>query len=432
MLWNGLILLCSPLLLLYKLWRFWASGKAYELEAGRWSGDTPTPERSEEWAKSPGKRIVFAGVSFGEAGMIDAVEQGLRADLPDAQIAYCLRDPATRRTYAAKEGGPMLVPWPYEFIVPIVRWLERYRPDCIVLTQSNRQRTLAVAAKLCGVKVAMFGANFRPREGAFYKLAGPYYRWLYGAFDCVLVLDADSERHAKKWVRADARVQVTGDVKFDKEVPGLGEAPREELERWLRSDLPLVAAGSTESDAEDRMVLDAFLKLREHGKARLLVAPRKVGRAADLAGMAAQSGLSISRRTDAREDADVLILDTLGELAYAYGFARAAYVGGAFDGQGHNVLEPLVWGVPVCYGMRRGHFAQMQIACEAKGISKRVATAEDLAEFWLAAIRDTVCAEETRRKTQEILIAERGTVERTAKALAALVGEREGGESVSR
>ena len=47
---------------------------------------------------------------------------------------------------------------------------------------------------------------------------------------------------------------------------------------------------------------------------------------------------------------EIIIVDKIGYLAEIYELADAAIIGGGFDGQIHNVLEPAAHGVPVLIG----------------------------------------------------------------------------------
>lgn len=61
------------------------------------------------------------------------------------------------------------------------------------------------------------------------------------------------------------------------------------------------------------------------------------------------------------DETPVLILDTFGQLAEAYGLAEIAVVGGGFDGQLHNVLEPAALPVATVFGDKTERAPEAQI-----------------------------------------------------------------------
>ena len=51
------------------------------------------------------------------------------------------------------------------------------------------------------------------------------------------------------------------------------------------------------------------------------------------------------------DDSSQLIVDTIGHLSMVYNMANLAYVGGGFQTSGvHNVLEPMIYNIPVISG----------------------------------------------------------------------------------
>ena len=50
------------------------------------------------------------------------------------------------------------------------------------------------------------------------------------------------------------------------------------------------------------------------------------------------------------ESYNVIIVDSIGNLASLYAYGDIAYVGGGFNASIHNVLEPAVFGMPVLFG----------------------------------------------------------------------------------
>ena len=100
---------------------------------------------------------------------------------------------------------------------------------------------------------------------------------------------------------------------------------------------------------------------------------------------------------------DVFLLDTLGELSQAYAFAQAAYVGGTLCGPGHNVIEPLEWGVPVAFGPGRGKPTSEQQSCIEAGVGFCVRDEQQLADLWLSAVQNQAWREQLKNDSQRIL-----------------------------
>jgi len=178
----------------------------------------------------------------------------------------------------------------------------------------------------------------------------------------------------KKRIRAlgadEDRIMVTGNFKFD-------ITPLDRIPEWsgsLRG--PVIVAGSTHEGEED-LVVSVFMRLRnEHSELNLIIAPRHPERFHKVEDMLRAQGLPYIKRSemspratdreqeggeDQRLSGTIIILDTIGELAPAYGMAEVAIIGGSFASHGgHNPLEPAFWGKPVVCGPHMENFPFIQ------------------------------------------------------------------------
>lgn len=424
--WWAFLLLVSPVLLLAKLRKYIVRPRPWEFDPARWRVDDLTPELADRLRSQSGPHIVFIGGGFGEMMMVDRIAGALRKTRPDVRITFCLRDPNTVAFLRDQRPEQNLAVWPFDALPPVARWLGRQKPDVVVFTERFRFVTILTAAARYGARVALMNGRCRYREGLAYTVSAPFYRWQFHAFSAMGMQREDYYEAAHKFARTDCDIRLTGDIKTDLKEPSLDQERLASLESWLPKDgVPLIAAGSTENVDEDVMVLEAFRLVRQRVACRLLLAPRRPWLVQGLIEYLDKAGYDFSRRSENSRPADIMLLDTLGELSTAYGHCQAAYVGGAFiQGHGgHNVMEPLFWGVPVAYGMQRGHFEQLQRLCEDHGVSTRIRNAPELAEFFLKFIQDPEERKRIGDEGQRVIEAGRGAVQRTVEMLNDLMSD---------
>ena len=126
---------------------------------------------------------------------------------------------------------------------------------------------------------------------------------------------------------------------------------------------------------EEAVVLRVFRRLKTTlPSAVLVLAPRHPERFAEVVRLAGQEGFRTVRRSelpiDAEPRADVVVLDTIGELATVYQLGTVVFVGGSLvPTGGHNILEPAVYGRPVVFGPHMHNFAE--IAAGVRGQRRR-------------------------------------------------------------
>jgi 3-deoxy-D-manno-octulosonic-acid transferase len=162
---------------------------------------------------------------------------------------------------------------------------------------------------------------------------------------------------------------VTGNLKFDFELPPDIAARGARLRARYARGRPLWVAGSTHGGGEEQAVLAAHQRVRAtHPQALLVLAPRHPPRFDEVAKSLADAGVSFVRRSQAAAGADdpgagecqVVLLDSLGELLDFYAAADVAFVGGSLvPVGGHNLLEPAALGVPILTGPNNFNSAEI-------------------------------------------------------------------------
>jgi 3-deoxy-D-manno-octulosonic-acid transferase len=138
------------------------------------------------------------------------------------------------------------------------------------------------------------------------------------------------------------------------------------------------------------------------------------------------AGLRCARRTTLEPgvvgDGQVVLLDTIGELAQVYPLASVVFVGGSLVPRGgHNLLEAAVAGKPVLVGPHMHNFQEMARQFLAEGALVEVRSAEDLAREATSLLLDAERRHKIGERARALVIENRGALERTVEALAGLV-----------
>jgi 3-deoxy-D-manno-octulosonic-acid transferase len=221
------------------------------------------------------------------------------------------------------------------------------------------------------------------------------------------------------------RVGITGNLKFDalELAPTSGRGAGRVL-RYFRmaGDRPVFIAASTVK-GEEAPVLAAFAALRrQQPTALLIMAPRKPERFNEAGVLAREEGLRVVRRTDLMVDAepraDVVILDTIGELAHLLEIATVVFVGGSLVAQGgHNILEPAVHGKPVVFGPHMDNFSEIAAGFVREQAAVQVPSADALAGVVVRLFGDPVERARLGAAARALIDANRGARHRTLDAI---------------
>jgi 3-deoxy-D-manno-octulosonic-acid transferase len=206
---------------------------------------------------------------------------------------------------------------------------------------------------------------------------------------------------------------------------------------FSRLDAPLIVAGSTHR-GEEEMLLEALRKIRQKPgleRTKLLLAPRHPERFDEVNLLTEQSGFKVRRRTAGAggdPDAEVLILDTIGELAAIYRFATVAFVGGTLVRHGgHSIMEPALYAKPIVIGPSIENFRQIVGEFRLHGGVRQISADRENSELQLQQLLDVFLSllqnakerEELGRAAFSILERNRGTTQRTGEMIAAVFEE---------
>jgi 3-deoxy-D-manno-octulosonic-acid transferase len=186
---------------------------------------------------------------------------------------------------------------------------------------------------------------------------------------------------------------------------------------------------------EEAAVLDAFGHVRGSAtRALLVIAPRHPERFAEVETLAAEAGFKTVRRSELPIDeeprADVVVLDTIGELAPLYQIATVVFVGGSLvETGGHNILEPAVFGKPIVFGPHMQNFAEIARAFLSSSAAVQVQTAGDLEQTLRQLLTDAGERARLGAAARQIVEANRGAREKTLAAVTELLPPAETGRA---
>jgi 3-deoxy-D-manno-octulosonic-acid transferase len=225
-------------------------------------------------------------------------------------------------------------------------------------------------------------------------------------------------------------------LKFDSlDVPGAtaGRGAGRVLRYFRLPPSRLVFIAASTLKGEELPVLEAFAAVRRvHPSALLILAPRKPERFAESETLARAEGLRVVRRSDLSVDAepraDVVVLDSIGELAFVFQVATVVFVGGSLvDQGGHNILEPAVHGKPIVFGPHMENFAEIASTFLAQQAAIQVADAAALASTIVRLLGDPVERARLGAAARALVEANRGATPRTLEAIGALLPPPSGG-----
>ncbi len=331
-------------------------------------------------AAAANKRVVWVhAVSVGEVLAVSRLVGELGAALGEGGMVVVSTTTRTGQALARERFGAERVFYmPLDFAWAVRVYLRALRPVAVVLMESELWPRLLEECGRRGVPVAVVNARVSDRSFA----RGTKLRVVWGrALRKVSLWLAQSEEDARRLVAMGARaesVRVGGNLKYD--VRAAKESRMVGLIREVAGGRRIIVAGSTVAstetnvDSEEAQVVHGWMKGALPLETLLVLAPRHPERfneawdvAYDFPALKATDlNRGHSNENAVQRDypdgkslnsADIVLLDTIGDLAASYQIADIAYVGGSMMQRGgHNPLEPAQFGVPIVMGKSYENF----------------------------------------------------------------------------
>ncbi|HEX9928752.1 MAG TPA: 3-deoxy-D-manno-octulosonic acid transferase, partial [Pyrinomonadaceae bacterium] len=350
----------------------WDALRKGKYAAGFWQRFGRLPEFD-----AGGKPIIWLhAVSVGETNAAKPLVKEILKNFPDHKLVVSTTT-KTGQTLAReifKNEAALVFYFPFDWRFVVRRALEKIDPSVVLIMETELWFNFLREARKSEIKIALVNGRLSEKSFKNYKRIRGLVRRALANLDLALM---SGERDAERLIElgcAAEKTFVTGNIKFDL------ETSKSELTETLRRRFaiddtrPLIVAASTHAP-EERWILESYRILCDKFPAknapRLLIAPRHPERFAEVAELMQNSGFRFARRSASMPEtdinADVILLDSIGELRAVYELAEVVFVGGSLIPHGgQNVLEPAAAKKAIVTGFYTMNFADIIKTLSAK------------------------------------------------------------------
>lgn len=378
-LYNLLTILLLPLLVLFFLFSFFREKYRSRLFARL---GLNLQQQLPGLVLKKGTTIWLHALSVGEVTSALPLIRGMRARFPEASIVCSVS------TRSGQRVAKLLLASSCEAIIaapldldPVIRlFCRQIKPSLFLLVETDFWPNWLHVLARAKVPLMLVNGRISARSFAKYQRFSFFFLPMFNTFSRLsMQTKADARKMAALGLEK-KKILTLGNLKFDVAMTGdsadfLNKGPAARKEYGFQDNKLLLICGSTHA-GEEEILLAVFAALRKTiPDLQLLMAPRNIERASELASLAGKNGLSwrlrstekkavkqVPRHASARatDDGAVLLLDTLGELASCYAMADLAFIGGTLVARGgHNPIEAARVGVAVCFGPHMEDFSEI-------------------------------------------------------------------------
>ena len=390
-----------------------------------------SPPAAHPGSRSHESTLWIHAVSVGEVKAVEPLVRALAADSRKLFIST-ITDTGQDLARSLFAGRAQVFYFPLDWQWLCRLYLSRIRPSAVLLMETEIWPGFISAAARLEIPILLVNGRISDHSFRRYHKIRFFLRPLLTLLSHFCMQSRqDKERILELGARAD-RVNQMGNLKYDYQLTEIQEKTEmvERLKKILKpaADDLLWICGSTR-EGEEKILLEVFQSLnQEFPSLRMLLAPRHPHRVEGIARLLKSRQISYLRRSqlDSHQIASpqVLILDSIGELAYLYQLADVVFVGGSLVATGgHNIIEVAYFAKPILFGPHMENFKEVTSTFLKSYAALQVQSGEELTSKIHDLLRDASTRRWLGRNARKVMRDNRGAVERTAQIVRQYCGE---------
>jgi 3-deoxy-D-manno-octulosonic-acid transferase len=366
-----LFLLCLPLILAVSLLKKKYRGRSLQRLGLTLRRQIKNIKNSP--AKKNGPVIWIHALSVGEVTSALPLIQGLRRQYPDSTLFFSTTTRTGQATAKQLTKGLVDAVFfsPFDMFFSVQRFIHLLKPSLFILVETDFWPCWLMQMKKNNIPCLLVNGRFSQQSIANYQRLSFLFRPMFDCFDLLSLQTEQDGKNLKRLGLPAEKIVALGNLKFDANLSIKTNLTKKitRADLGLKEKRPLLVCGSTHR-GEEEIIFTAWKTInKDRPELCLLLAPRDIERTDEIAKIAQNYGLHTTRRSQKNgTSTDILLLDSLGELATCYGLADIALIGGSLvDAGGHNPLEAAVAGIPVLFGPHMEDFSEISRDLVAAG-----------------------------------------------------------------
>ena len=379
---------------------------------------TPALQQQLSVVRSDGPVIWMHALSVGEVTSALPLVKAIRDDIPQAVIVFSV---ATRsgRQIADSLIAPhadSIVYSPFDLWFSVQRYISAINADLFILVETDFWPNWLYQLKTRKIPAMLVNGRVSEKSFAAYRRLHFFFKPMFRSFSLLAMQTGkDAETMVSLGIEPEKVISL-GNLKYDLDTENPASSFIDRSELAVPEDIYIWVCGSTHP-GEEELLFSTFKEIAKDNNLYLILAPRDISRGDELASLAEQLGLEARRRQGNGSGGDVLILDTIGELASCYRLAKVAFVGGSLVAQGgHNPIEPAAFGVPVLFGSHMEDFSEIADDLVACG-GARTVTGGSLTSVVSSILQNDAVHDDMARAARGLVEQYRGGVHQHLQAL---------------
>jgi 3-deoxy-D-manno-octulosonic-acid transferase len=370
----------------------------------------------------PASRVIWIqAASAGETLAAQKLTAEIRDKYPEARIIFSTMTASGKNLAKKKiEGADLIIYLPFDLNWVVKKAVKAFQPDLFIMIETELWPNLIRALDREGAEIMLASGRISDDSFGQYKFLGSLLDDMLKRVDVFSMQHQEAAEKINELGAAEDHICINGNLKYDIDInpPSKEEYFQKRKLFKIKKETKVIVAGSTHQ-GEEEMILNLYKKLKsDFEKLRILIAPRYVERREELLELCRENGTSAALYSELKrnevqlaEDTDIIIVDTMGELAQLYFYADLVFIGGSLINRGgHNVIEPAARGRVVLFGQSMYNLKEERDFILENEIGFEIKDAEDFFEKTYQLLANDQYRKKRAEKAAELIDQNRGSV----------------------
>jgi 3-deoxy-D-manno-octulosonic-acid transferase len=316
------------------------------------------------------KTIWFHSSSYGEFEQAKPIIEQLRKE-SDINIVVSFFSPSGYVNSRNYPHADLITYLPLDTTTNAKRFIEIIQPNLALFMRYDIWPNHIWALREKDIPCFLVDATMRGNSLRKLPLMKSFHKTLFRDIKKILTVSEEDANGFRSFNCSDEQLHVVGDTRFDR-VHQRSLAAKESnlIKQEILNQKKVFVAGST-WEQDEEVILPAFIKLAKFDESVILIIAPHEPTLLRLEKIEHEFAGKISTirfsHLNNYSDERVIIVDSIGILLTLYTYADAAFVGGSFKQNIHNVLEAAVYGIPVLFGPKIDNSQEAKQLLETKG-----------------------------------------------------------------
>jgi 3-deoxy-D-manno-octulosonic-acid transferase len=359
--------------------------------------------------------IWLHALSVGEVTSSVPLIAGLRKTYPDSRIIVSVTTRTGKRVAdnLLKSLADHIIDGPLDLLPVVSRFVKYIRPNLFILIETDLWPNTLIYLKNKNIPTILVNGRVSQKSMEGYRRLRFFFDPMFQSFS-FLCMQTKRDRDKMEDIGLPAdKLKTLGNLKFDTAAGKANPALKPPAD-LLPKDRILFICGSTHP-GEEKVLINCYNEVKQtHPELFLIIAPRNTSRSAEIQELAKEHDLTTVLRSDnSSAPAEILILDTIGELIHFYALSNISFVGGSLVKKGgHNPIEPATMGLPVIFGPNMQDFSEIADALIQAGGATEVSGHLELAEILHRLLTTQELRNRQGQAAQQCMESQRGVINR--------------------